>query len=291
MTSDETWQAYNDWGGYSLYTGNATGSPWCCSAPGPGPRRAGQLQPPVRDPLRHAATGRTYFFYAEFPMIQFLEKNGYDVCYVEPGQTSPRPARLDDRAAQDVHERRARRVLDAGEVANVTAARNAGVNLAFFTGNRCGGRPGWRRRQYGNEPYRTLITYKESLDSAQTDPADPPTWTGAWRDPRFSPPGDGGQPQNALTGQLWTVNCCSYAIRCRPPTPSCDCGEIRLWPACNRARPTRCRTRRSATSGTRTSTTGSGRPASSTCRRRSRTSPQVMLDYQEDLARATRPNT
>ena len=30
MTSDETWQAYNDWGGYSLYAGNATGSPWCC---------------------------------------------------------------------------------------------------------------------------------------------------------------------------------------------------------------------------------------------------------------------
>src|SRR5215831_4018359 len=24
MTSDETWQAYNDWGGYSVYTGNAT---------------------------------------------------------------------------------------------------------------------------------------------------------------------------------------------------------------------------------------------------------------------------
>ena len=36
MTSDETWQAYNDWGGYSVYTGNATGSPWCCSAQNPG---------------------------------------------------------------------------------------------------------------------------------------------------------------------------------------------------------------------------------------------------------------
>ncbi len=36
MTSDETWQAYNDWGGYSVYTGNATGSPWCCSALDPG---------------------------------------------------------------------------------------------------------------------------------------------------------------------------------------------------------------------------------------------------------------
>ena len=75
--------------------------------------------------------------------------------------------------------------------------------------------------QYGNEPYRTLITYKESLDSAQTDPADPPTWTGAWRDPRFSPPGDGGQPENALTGQLWIVNCCSYR----------DPGAVRLLQA------------------------------------------------------------
>src|SRR5215471_5745821 len=36
MTSDETWQAYNDWGGYSVYTGKATGSPWCCSSLDPG---------------------------------------------------------------------------------------------------------------------------------------------------------------------------------------------------------------------------------------------------------------
>src|SRR5262245_36886327 len=36
MTSDETWQAYNDWGGYSVYTGKATGSPWCCSSQNPG---------------------------------------------------------------------------------------------------------------------------------------------------------------------------------------------------------------------------------------------------------------
>ena len=32
------------------------------------------------------------------------------------------------------------------------------------------------------------------------------TWTGTWRDPRFSPPGDGGRPQNALTGQFFMVN-------------------------------------------------------------------------------------
>ena len=28
--------------------------------------------------------------------------------------------------------------------------------------------------QLNNEPYRTMITYKESLDSRQSDPADPP---------------------------------------------------------------------------------------------------------------------
>ena len=60
MTSDETWQAYNDWGGYSVYTGNATGSPWCCSAQNPGRACPGQLQPPVGDSLRrHSRTGRT----------------------------------------------------------------------------------------------------------------------------------------------------------------------------------------------------------------------------------------
>src|SRR5262249_6651654 len=52
---------------------------------------------------------------------------------------------------------------------------------------------------------------------------DPPTWTGAWRDPRFSPPGD-GQSENALTGQLWTVNCCSYA-----DTVPYSYSKLRLW--------------------------------------------------------------
>ena len=51
-TSDETWQAYNNWGGYSLYQGNATGSPWCCRRTRSGPRHPGQLQPSFRDTLR-----------------------------------------------------------------------------------------------------------------------------------------------------------------------------------------------------------------------------------------------
>ena len=81
MTSDETWQAYNDWGGYSLYTGDATGSPWCCSALDPG--RAVQVSYNRPFATRFDTPGGQDFFFAnEFPMIQFLEKNGYDVTYV-----------------------------------------------------------------------------------------------------------------------------------------------------------------------------------------------------------------
>ena len=59
MTSDETWQAYNDWGGYSLYTGNATGSPWCCSALDPG--RATQVSYNRPFDTRYVNPGRAGF--------------------------------------------------------------------------------------------------------------------------------------------------------------------------------------------------------------------------------------
>ena len=79
--------------------------------------------------------------------------------------------------------------------ANVTAARDAGVNMAFFTGNEVF----WKTRlepsiDGSNTPNRTLVAYKETHYDAPVDPQDPPTWTGTWMDPRFSPPGDGGQP-------------------------------------------------------------------------------------------------
>ena len=63
------------------------------------------------------------------------------------------------------------------------------------------------------------MTYKETLLGTKIDPAvDPvtglPIWTGTWRDTRFSPPNaDGGRPENALIGQIWTVNCCSHSIQ------------------------------------------------------------------------------
>jgi methionine-rich copper-binding protein CopC len=211
MTSDETWQAYNDWGGYSVYTGTATGSPWCCSALDPG--RAVQVGYNRPFATRwDTPGGQDYFFSMEFPMIEFLEENGYNVSYVSQSDVSaPGAASMLEQHKMFMTAGHSE-YFDAGDRTNITAARNAGVNLSFFSGNLMWWKTRWANSLYGNEPYRTLITYKESLDSVQDDPADPPTWTGEWRDPRFTASGDdSGQPENALTGQLWMVNTGTYS--------------------------------------------------------------------------------
>ena len=76
-----------------------------------------------------------------------------------------------------------------GMRANVEAARDAGVNLVFMTGNEVFWRTRWEAASDGT-PNGTLVCYKESLENAKIDPS--PEWTGTWRDPRFCPPGTGG---------------------------------------------------------------------------------------------------
>ena len=223
MTSDETWQAYNDWGGYSVYAGTATGKPWCCSALDPG--RAVQVSYNRPFATRYDTPGgQDFFFSTEYPMIQFMEENGYDVSYVSQIDVGgSNGASLLEQHKLFVNTGHSE-YWDAGDRANLTAARDAGVNVAFFAGNLMWWKTRFAPSQFGNEANRTMIVYKESLDSTVSDPSDPPTWTGEWRDPRFSPPGDGGNPENGLTGQLWKVNQGTYALSI-PAAYS----KLRLW--------------------------------------------------------------
>ena len=92
--------------------------------------------------------------------------------------------------------------------ANLEAARDTdGVNLAFFSGNEVFWKTRWENNitnssgSLGTNSYRTLVCYKETHASAKIDPL-PNVWTGTWRDPRFSPPADGGRPENALMGTI-----------------------------------------------------------------------------------------
>src|SRR5690349_22320854 len=194
QTSDTTWQAYNTYGGNSLYTGSPAGRAYKVSYNRPFINRG--------DPT--GTTGeRDYLFDAEYPMIRWLEANGYNVSYMSGIDT--------DRIGNQIRNHRAFMSVGHDEYwsgqqrANVEAARDAGVNLAFFSGNEVFWKTRWENSiDSSHTPYRTLVSYKETHANAKIDPT--PTWTGTWRDPRFSPPSDGGRPENALTGTIFMVN-------------------------------------------------------------------------------------
>src|SRR5262249_32600500 len=88
---------------------------------------------------------------------------------------------------------------------NVTSARDAGVNLAFWSGNESFWKTRWENSTDGsNTPWRTLVSYKETHAGAKIDPM-PTVWTGTWRDPRpFNP--EGGNSEMRLTGTQFRVN-------------------------------------------------------------------------------------
>jgi Domain of unknown function (DUF4082)/Bacterial Ig-like domain/Bacterial Ig domain len=211
QTSDTTWQAYNTYGGNSLYVGS----------PGTNPGRAYKVSYNRPFITRGTSGGQDWLFNAEYPMIRWLESNGYDVSYISGVDT--------DRAANLLTGHRA--FVSTGhdeywsgqQRANVEAARDAGLNLAFFSGNEVFWKTRWENSIDGaNTAYRTLVSYKETHASAKIDPS--AEWTGTWRDPRFSPPANGGRPENALTGTIFTVNSGTAAI----VVPAAE-GKMRFW--------------------------------------------------------------
>ena len=208
QTADTTWQAYNDYGGNSLYVGAPAGRAYKVSY--------------NRPFVTRQAYPEDWVFNAEYPMVRWLEANGYDVSYFTGIDSHRRGAEiLEHELFLSVgHDE----YWSATQRANVEAARNAGVNLAFFSGNEMFWKTRWENSIDGSgTPYRTLVAYKETLDSAKIDPL-PNVWTGTWRDPRFSPPADGGNPENALTGTMFKVNIGTYAIQ----VPEAD-GKMRFW--------------------------------------------------------------
>ena len=97
---------------------------------------------------------------------------------------------------------------------------------------RSSGRPaGSRASTARTRPNRTLVSYKETHFNAPIDPQDPPTWTGTWRDPRFSPPADGGKPaERADRPVVHRQLGHRPTSRCPRSTASCGSGATPRWP-------------------------------------------------------------
>ncbi len=197
QTSDTTWQAYNQYGNAGLQSGSSL-------YPSPGGKASKVSY--NRPFTTRGGEDEDWVFNAEFPMLRWLERNGYDVSYSTDVDTDRRGAeilehRLFISIGHDEYWSRAARE-------NVEAARDAGVHLAFLSGNEIYWKVRWEESVDGaSTPYRTLVCYKEGTlgenqCSTKCDPvAD--VWTGLWRSGcEWTPPADGCEPENALSGQI-----------------------------------------------------------------------------------------
>jgi Domain of unknown function (DUF4082)/Fibronectin type III domain/Bacterial Ig domain len=200
-TSDSTWEAYNAYGGNSLYSCTK----WCPKGE-PEAYKAAYSVSYNRpfDGTLPTDDGKSDPFYAEYQMIRWLEKNGYNMTYVSQPEIASNPSVLLNHKVviSSGHDE----YWSGAERSAWVAAREAGVNLAFFSGNEIY----WKTRfgpsiDSSHTANRTVTTYKETHFNEPVDPEEPKTATSTWQDPRFKA-GGAGNPPNALSGQQFLVN-------------------------------------------------------------------------------------
>jgi hypothetical protein len=173
-----TWAAYDSWGGYDLYE----------APPGHDRSWAVSLDRPNIPP------GAGQFLYNVVPPVVLAERLGLPLAYETDIDVSERPGLL--QGARGYVSLGHDEYWTVPERDAVTAARNAGTNLAFLSSNDVY----WRvrlRRGYGG-PDRTMVGYK--TEAAYADPfrrTHPAATTARWRDPPHP------DPENSLTGMLY----------------------------------------------------------------------------------------
>ena len=167
-------------------------------------------------------------------MLRFLEANGYDLSYTTDVDTARRGNLIKNHkvfmaVGHDEYWSNEQRT-------NVEAARDAGVNLAFLTGNDIFWKTRWepsidRRRRTGAPWSATRRRRAPSTRARRTGRAPGAT--------RASPPKDGGKPENSLLGNIFTVNGRrNDSMQVPPPTGRCGCGATPPSPTMAAGRPT-----------------------------------------------------
>jgi hypothetical protein len=211
QSSVTTYQAYNNWGGMSLYRWNSKGKqaskvsfnrPYAASpnkdaAYGVG---AGEFLTNVQPKRRTSNSGW------EYNMVRWLEKNGYDVTYSTNIDThenhldelSGKPALLLHKAFLSVghDEYWSFRMRE-----NVEFARDAGVSLGFFSANTCYWQIRFESSRISRDLNRVIVGYKEgkALDPYARDNNSNNDYlvTTTWRSQPIN------RPEDALIGVMY----------------------------------------------------------------------------------------
>ncbi|HEY2443953.1 MAG TPA: N,N-dimethylformamidase beta subunit family domain-containing protein [Streptosporangiaceae bacterium] len=182
--SVSTWQAYNTWGGYDLYNG-----------PG-GTTDYNNRSLAVSLDRPYDASGAYMFLYHERKVIVLAERLGLPLAYLTNIDIAADPSLLDGASALFSlgHDE----YWSPPERANVTAARDAGTNLAFLGANTMFRRTRLAATRQG--AWRLVICYKTSYLNDPMYGKDNALVTSDWREP---PDPD---PESSLTGTLYESN-------------------------------------------------------------------------------------
>jgi hypothetical protein len=180
----QTWQAYNTWGGYDLYKGPS------------GAYSERSLVVSLDRP--YDSNGADMFLTYERNLVKLaesltMEKGGLELAYVTSMDIDADPHLLDGASA----------LISMGhdeywtpqERANVTAARDKGVNLAFFGANAVFRRTRLQPTAVGGA--REVVCYKTDYRADPEYAKDPSEVTSDWRDPPNS------DPESTLIGTIY----------------------------------------------------------------------------------------
>jgi hypothetical protein len=179
-----TWQAYNRWGGYSLYGGPT----------GKNSERARAVsfdRPYQADTMQGAGD----FLYFELPFLLFAERSGHQLGYATDVDLHADPHLLD--AARAVITLGHDEYWSAAMRNNVALARDRGVNLAFLGGNEI-----YRHVRFADSPLgvnRVQVDYKNFREDPISN-SNAMDATQQWRDP------PNPRPESVILGNFYRCN-------------------------------------------------------------------------------------
>ena len=182
--SVQTWQAYNTWGGYDLYHGPGGLADYNNRA------LAVSLDRP------YDANGAHLFVFQERPLIQLAERLGLPLAYVTGMDIAADPHLL--AGAHALFSLGHDEYWSPPERAQVTAARDAGMNVAFLGANCMFRRTRLASTRLGAR--RLVICYKTSYQQDPLYGKNNDLVTSDWRE---LPDPD---PESSLTGTLYESN-------------------------------------------------------------------------------------
>jgi hypothetical protein len=202
VTADTTYQAYNTWGGWSLYEHETatSGSVSETSAPS---ARAWEVS--FDRPYNYGpdnGDGSSQVLQYEIQAIRWMERNNYDVSYISSVDLDTNPGQLLHHKAYISlgHDEYWTKSMRDG----VQNARDHGVGLIFM-----GADPAYWQMRFAPDDKgvanRNIICYKVQTDNGPADLARDPLYgqdnavvTSMWRDPVVN------RPENALVGIMFS---------------------------------------------------------------------------------------